>query len=152
MFPIFRNIKNYVRLFQRYANNANFVNLRSNEGRAAASIHTSIKCGTNRCPYHDPFNFLVTKTLRENDIDSVWNLLNGLTGLPQDYQYLPAKTIEAFAKYFDRNPENIPENLDKLLSFCRNLEMVFDKPTLKMLIDALNRHGHCAEISTIDST
>lgn len=68
-------------------------------------------------PTSNSLNILARKVLRENDIDSVWNVMNGLTRLPKHYQYLSNRTIGAFVKYFGKNPKDIPKYFEKLMSF-----------------------------------
>lgn len=94
-------------------------------------------------------NILVRKSLRENEVDLVWNLLNGLAGLMKQYQYLSNNTILAFAKYFKNNPKEIPKHLDQFLTYCEKLHLLTDETTINELTDVLYKHGHHAELTNI---
>lgn len=103
-------------------------------------------------PTSASLNILARKILRENDIDSVWNILNGLTGLPKYNKFLSNKTIATFAKYFEKNPKDIPINVEKLLTFCGKLEVLLDETTIKHFINVLHKNGHHAEHTNINFT
>ncbi|XP_055303152.1 mitochondrial ribonuclease P catalytic subunit-like [Sitodiplosis mosellana] len=101
-------------------------------------------------PSSSSLNILARKTLHQNEIESTWKILTNLTHLSKSYQHLASKTIVAFAKYFENNREEIPQNAEKLLTFCERLQTVFDEPTLRVLTSALYKSGHEAKITNVD--
>lgn len=90
---------------------------------------------------NESFNIFVQKALHENDIESALNSMN------KCYPILSSKTLIAFVKYFDRNPEDIPQHVDKLLSSCELVEQWFLEAATQQFIQLLRRHGHHADIN-----
>lgn len=95
-------------------------------------------------------NILIRKALRENDIGSALSSLSKVLTLPEQFRTLPSRTIIAFAKYFDRNPKGIPKNLDILLSSCERTEKVFDEDATQQITQILRKHGHHANMTTMN--
>ncbi|XP_031624091.1 mitochondrial ribonuclease P catalytic subunit-like [Contarinia nasturtii] len=94
-------------------------------------------------------NSLAQKAIHENDIDLAWNILHRLTNLSHDHR-LTTKTITAFAEYFDENPTRISTHAGKLFFLCEKLKMLFNEPSIKELVDVLERHGHHAKTTNIN--
>ncbi|XP_031623922.1 uncharacterized protein LOC116341153 isoform X2 [Contarinia nasturtii] len=81
---------------------------------------------------HGPLNILAQRALNENDIDSAFKITH--------------RTI-TLNKW---NPTCIPSNTDKLFSLCEKLNMQFNEPSIKELVNVLERHGHHAKTTNIN--
>lgn len=103
-------------------------------------------------PYqtYESLNILIRKSLRQNEIDLVWGLLDGITRMHKNFRKLTNKTIYAFVNYFRRHPADISQKLEKVLSYCEKLENLLDEPSTRQLVDLLSKHDHHAHITTID--
>lgn len=95
-------------------------------------------------------NILIRKSLRENEFDLVRLLLNRITGLKKEYQHLSNKTIISFVKYFERYPDQISQNIEKMFITCEKTNKLFDEKSTQELRRLLSKHGHHAHITTID--
>lgn len=95
-------------------------------------------------------NILARRALHANDIELVWKILPKLTQINAKYRHLATKTIVAFAKYFEKNPKNIPQNAETFLELCECMQIVFDELTLRELLNALHKSSYHAKITNID--
>lgn len=90
------------------------------------------------------------KALRENDIESTWMLFQTLSNLKKEFQLLSSKTMINFVKYFERNPEDIPQNVEKLLTMCEKIKRLSDEQSTEDLIRVLQKYGHHAKTTTMN--
>lgn len=98
-------------------------------------------------------NILIRKSLRENEIDLVWDLFKQLMESKFDNSQSPQiykRTVIVFAKYLQRFPEAIPQCAEKFLQCCERLEKVFDEESTRELTTSLNNAHIDATITNID--
>lgn len=95
---------------------------------------------------NDSLNILIRKSISENEIDLGWSLLTKLQ------KGLQNNTIIAFINYFDRNPADIPQNVERLLTACEKFKKVFNESSAQALTELLHKHGYHVDLSTTDYT
>lgn len=95
-------------------------------------------------------NILIRKAIRENEIAVMWELLNNLTQMSTHFQYIAPKTCVAIAKYFERNPNSIDENVESFFRICESIEIVFDEKSAHEFTRIIQRSGRQAKIIKMD--
>lgn len=122
------------------------------------SIVTAGICATKQwkktlrleAPGWNSLNIIIRKILSEEEINLVWDQMEKLTH--QNDKLIDGKTLSSFVKYFQAKPQDIPKNLDKLLSICERTKKVFDELSARELASVLQRSGHHAKITNIHHT
>lgn len=95
-------------------------------------------------------NILIRKAIRENEIGVMWELLNNVKEMKTNLQYIAPKTCVAIAKYFERNPKTIDENVESFFRICESIENVFDEKSAHEFARIIQRSGRQAKITNMD--
>lgn len=95
-------------------------------------------------------NILIRKTIRENENDVMWELLNDIKQSNVKFQYIAPKTCIAIARHFARNPKIIDENAESFFRICESIENVFDEKSAHEFIRTIQRSGRHAKIVKMD--
>lgn len=109
------------------------------EWKKALSLPNANRIGTS-------LNILIRKSIRENELNIAWNLVEKLV---HSSETLSANTIRTFIKYYNKNKSDLKQNIHRLLSNCECIELLFDEPTIRELILLLKHSGYHAEITKI---
>lgn len=105
------------------------------EWKKALSLPNLSNIGTS-------LNILIRKSIREDELNIAWDLVEKL-------EYLSASTIRSFIKYYSKHKQDLKQNIHRLLSICERIELLFDEPTIHELISLLKNSGCQAEITKI---
>lgn len=95
-------------------------------------------------------NILIRKSIRENEIEIMWQLLNDMKKFDAKLQYIAPKTCITIAKHFERYPKNIDENAASFFRVCETIEHIFDEKSAHEFTRALQRLARPAHIVEMD--